>query len=413
MSDSHLLSKNNIIPTDYQKPLVSGTDIKTVNSNSLLGSGNISLQEPITGAASSVLSSDLTASRAVVSNANGKLDVSSTTSTELGYVHGVTSDIQTQLNAKQATISDLSDIRSGASAGATAVQPASLATVATSGSYADLTNKPTIPTVYNATLTIQKNGTTVKTFTANASSNVTCNITVPTTAADVSAEPAIRLTASRALVSNSSGKVAVSSVTNTELGYVSGVTSAIQTQLNTKQDTLVSGTSIKTINSNSLLGSGDITIASGANPVGTIIIWTTATAPVGYLICDGSAVSRTTYSDLFSVIGTTYGVGNGSSTFNLPNFTNRFIEGGTVGTYKAAGLPDITGTIAANGILWGRATGFFNGNAGSGQAGQNGLAANAGAVGTLTVKASYSNSIYGSSTTVQPPALCVKMIIKY
>lgn len=65
-----------------------------------------------------------------------------------------------------------------------------LATVATSGSYNDLTNKPTIPTVNNATLTIQKNGTTVKTFTANASSNVTANITVPTTAADVSALPA-------------------------------------------------------------------------------------------------------------------------------------------------------------------------------------------------------------------------------
>lgn len=55
-----------------------------------------------------------------------------------------------------------------------------LATVATSGSYNDLSNKPTIPTVNNATLTIQKNGTTVQTFTANASSDVTANITVPT-----------------------------------------------------------------------------------------------------------------------------------------------------------------------------------------------------------------------------------------
>ena len=54
-----------------------------------------------------------------------------------------------------------------------------LHTVATSGSYNDLSNKPTIPTVNNATLTIQKNGTTVNTFTANASSNVTANITVP------------------------------------------------------------------------------------------------------------------------------------------------------------------------------------------------------------------------------------------
>ena len=60
-----------------------------------------------------------------------------------------------------------------------------LAAVATSGSYNDLSNKPTIPTVNNATLTIQKNGTTVKTFTANASSNVTANITVPTKTSDL------------------------------------------------------------------------------------------------------------------------------------------------------------------------------------------------------------------------------------
>lgn len=54
------------------------------------------------------------------------------------------------------------------------------ATVATSGSYNDLSNKPAIPTVNNATLTIQKNGTQVGTFTANASSNKTINVTVPT-----------------------------------------------------------------------------------------------------------------------------------------------------------------------------------------------------------------------------------------
>ena len=62
----------------------------------------------------------------------------------------------------------------------------SLAAVATSGSYNDLDDKPTIPTVNNATLTIQKNGTTVNTFTANASENVTANISVPTTVAELS-----------------------------------------------------------------------------------------------------------------------------------------------------------------------------------------------------------------------------------
>lgn len=61
----------------------------------------------------------------------------------------------------------------------------SLATVATSGSYSDLTNKPTIPTVNDATLTIQRNGTNVQTFTANASSNVTADISVPTKTSDL------------------------------------------------------------------------------------------------------------------------------------------------------------------------------------------------------------------------------------
>ena len=89
--------------------------------------------------------------------------------------------------------------------------------------------------------------------------------------------------------------------------------------LASKQETLVSGTNIKTVNSASILGSGDITIG---NPTGTIIIWPSSTTPSGYLLCDGSAISRTTYSALFSVIGTTYGVGDGSSTFNLPNSQN-------------------------------------------------------------------------------------------
>lgn len=49
-------------------------------------------------------------------------------------------------------------------------------------------------------------------------------------------------------------------------------------------------------------------------------LWFTDTAPSGWLICDGSAVSRTTYADLFAVIGTTYGAGDSSTTFNIPNF---------------------------------------------------------------------------------------------
>ena len=53
-------------------------------------------------------------------------------------------------------------------------------------------------------------------------------------------------------------------------------------------------------------------------PTGTIIIWSAPTPPAGYLICDGSAISRTTYARLFNVIGTTWGAGDGNTTFNLP-----------------------------------------------------------------------------------------------
>lgn len=63
------------------------------------------------------------------------------------------------------------------------------------------------------------------------------------------------------------------------------------------------------------------------NPIGEITIWATSSAPTGWLICDGSAISRSTYSGLFAVLGTTYGVGDGSTTFNLPNLKGRVVVG--------------------------------------------------------------------------------------
>jgi hypothetical protein len=126
-----------------QDTLVSGTNIKTINSTSVLGSGNISVA-PASGINATAIS-------------DGSVD-----NTEFGYLNGVTSALQTQIDSKQATI------------------------------------------------------------TGGASTIVSSN-----------------LTASRALASDGSGKVAVSSVTSTELGYVSGVTSAIQTQIDTKTNKLI------------------------------------------------------------------------------------------------------------------------------------------------------------------------------
>ena len=72
----------------------------------------------------------------------------------------------------------------------------------------------------------------------------------------------------------------------------------------------------------------DLTLpAFDSLPVGAIIGWTSSTIPSGYLLCNGQAVSRTTYASLFSVIETTYGTGDGSTTFNLPNIKGRTIVG--------------------------------------------------------------------------------------
>lgn len=126
---------------------------------------------------------------------------------------------------------------------------------------------------------------------------------------------------------------------------------------------------------------------------------------IEYLICDGRAVSRTDYARLFAKIGTKYGAGNGSGTFNLPNLVGRVAWGATnsIGTKIEPGLPNITGTV--NGIEapgygqeWTGA--FYN-------TGRRGVGSNDSDYDNLITgfDASRSNGIYGRSSTVQPPAL--------
>lgn len=62
-------------------------------------------------------------------------------------------------------------------------------------------------------------------------------------------------------------------------------------------------------------------------PAGIVFPFAGSTAPQGYLLCDGSAVSRTDYADLFTAIGTTYGAGDGSTTFNVPDLSGRVVIG--------------------------------------------------------------------------------------
>ena len=166
---------------------------------------------------------------------------------------------------------------------------------------------------------------------------------------------------------------------------------------------------------------------AGAALTGMIFAFAGNTLPDGYLLCDGSQVSRTTYQKLFDVIGTTYGAGNGKTTFTLPNLIDRFLEGSSAaGEYREAGLPNITGGLcsqvfgnqndiegglkdnldywsgALNTHVWNTNTTDYNRYSGGNYY-----------VGQARFDASKSNPIYGKATTVQPPAVTMRYIIKY
>lgn len=77
-------------------------------------------------------------------------------------------------------------------------------------------------------------------------------------------------------------------------------------------------------------------------PTGTVNDWTTMTAPIGWLLCDGGEYSRTTYADLFAVIADNYGVGDGTTTFNVPDIRGmiRRMPGGSATTNTGLRDPD-------------------------------------------------------------------------
>lgn len=152
-----------------------------------------------------------------------------------------------------------------------------------------------------------------------------------------------------------------------------------------------------------------------ACPVGTVHAFAGVSAPNGWLLCNGQAVSRSQYSRLFSVISTRYGGGDGSTTFNVPDLRDRFIEGAhsyNVGTPLSAGIPNITGTTQTNddtsavggafrverqfgtdrhATLWYEVINEYQ----------------------VSFDASRSSAVYGRSSTVQPNALNMNFIIKY
>lgn len=151
-------------------------------------------------------------------------------------------------------------------------------------------------------------------------------------------------------------------------------------------------------------------------PAGTIIPFAGNVVPEGFLICNGAAVSRTTYANLFAAIGTTFGSGDDSTTFALPNLIDKFVQGSTtVGTAVEAGLPNITGTfcIGKTGPNENSFSGSFYSAGDSTTIHGNNAALSARHAPVVGINASLSSSIYGNSSTVQPPALTLLPCIKY
>ena len=119
------------------------------------------------------------------------------------------------------------------------------------------------------------------------------------------------------------------------------------------------------------------------------------------LLCDGSTISEENYPELVAVLGGT----------QLPNLIDRFLQGSaTAGTYKEAGLPNIEGSfkmtrVNASNVSTGAFSDIENETNSDYNTGDNGV--------TVSFNASKSNSIYGKSTTVQPPAFTTKIYICY
>ena len=155
---------------------------------------------------------------------------------------------------------------------------------------------------------------------------------------------------------------------------------------------------------------------------GDIKIHTTSTVPNGWLLCNGAGVSRTTFSNLFAEIGTTYGTGDGSTTFNIPDLRDRYIIGANtnaLGTYVAEQLPNITGSLSFSTNITSISTTFLEFPSGAFTIGlyNDGCVSTAWTSGGASYRASRfnaqnSNNIYADNGKVYPASIALNFIIK-
>ena len=157
-----------------------------------------------------------------------------------------------------------------------------------------------------------------------------------------------------------------------------------------------------------------IAVSPTDNPIGSIKMYAGSTAPIGWLICDGTAISRASYASLFTICSTTYGVGDGSTTFNIPNFQGIFPRG--------AGSQDIDGRTKGGGSLgdtnedkmqghihtyWASASNQNVSNTNIYQGGDNQSAST-----TDPIADTHSNGTPRTGTTTEPSSVDINYIIK-
>lgn len=414
-----------------QDTLVSGTNIKTINSNSILGSGNLDIDglPSQTGQSGKFLTTNgSTASwgsptiptvndATVTIQKNGSTVSTFTLNQSSNETVNITVPTATSdLNNDSGFITGINSSDVTTALGYTPVNPTSLATVATSGNYDDLTNKPTIPAAqvnsdWNANSGVAEilNKPTLGTMASESASDYTKTSglatvatsgsyndlsnkpTIPTvdqtySSSSTNAQSGVAVAQALSSVSVSKDNLSITNNVNNQLQTVGVIdqndtTNAIKTWTGTKAqyDAILSK------DSNTLYNVTDdvdisLPILEVLYPVGSIYITTASTCPLASLISGSTWVLK-------------------SSGQVLQGADNDHTAGSTI----PAGLPEINIKSCGSGennALWHRSAGYAS----------SGLARGDNASGVLTESfASVSNSIYGNSTTVQPPAYVVNI----
>jgi len=225
------------------------------------------------------------------------------------------------------------------------------------------------------------------------------------------------------------GGTGVSTFTDKGILYGQGASAVLVTAAGTENQLLQASSS----------GIPAFQTVTGLNPAGSIMMYAAVSPPSGYLLCDGSNVSRTTYSVLFAAISTNYGVGDGSTTFGVPNLESRFPIGYDGSTYTLSGTggatadtPTLSGTNAGTALTeaqlaahshdsWGSGwpTGSWTGGTGTTQSSVTQTGGSLVSTSTLRTLetgsgATHTHAWTGTSTAVDtvPPYLVVNYIIK-